>query len=281
MTYAVVMKLLDGLTDHSVYMDNYYTSPTLFRDMKKLGLKACGTARLDRTGIPKAFKEKLEKGQVRTARLPGGVFGLQWMDKRMVSMLSTEEERGMTTVRRRSRQSTHTRGTEEVQKPSIIVEYNTYMGGVDQVDQMLSYYGFSHRTIKWWRRAFFHLFDLSVVNAYILYHENGGKLTHEQFRVELARQLISSVELPSTASPTALSPTSRLTDRHFMEKIPLTSTGRKVQSQCHVCCWKKGRKRVTTTYRCKQCNVPLCVVPCFELYHTHTNPVRYLQQARV
>ncbi len=44
------------------------------------------------------------------------------------------------------------------------------MGGVNKSDQLLSFYGFSHWTVKWWRRAFFHLFDMAIVNAYILSH---------------------------------------------------------------------------------------------------------------
>ena len=39
-------------------------------------------------------------------------------------------------------------------------------GGVDKADQLLSYYGFSHRPVKWWRHAFF---GNAIVNAYILY----------------------------------------------------------------------------------------------------------------
>ena len=162
--YAVVMKLLEGLdTDHQIYMDNYYTSPTLFRDLKRLGFGACGTARVDRKGIPPTFRGKLPKGQVRTSTLSGGVLALQWMDKRLVTMLSTGNDSSMSTIQRRSRHSTG--GLEVIQKPSVVVDYNTHMGGVDQADQMLSYYGFSHRTVKWWRRAFYHLFNISIVHC--------------------------------------------------------------------------------------------------------------------
>ena len=105
MTYAVVMKLLRGLENgnHDVYMDNYYSSPTLFRDLKSLGFGACGTVRVDRTGIPSVFRSALEKGKVRSRQLPGGVLALQWQDKRPVTMLSTIHSRGMTTDQRRSR----------------------------------------------------------------------------------------------------------------------------------------------------------------------------------
>ena len=38
---------------------------------------------------------------------------------------------------------------EEVRKPVVVERYNEFMGGVDTGDQLLSYYGFSHRTLKW------------------------------------------------------------------------------------------------------------------------------------
>ena len=38
---------------------------------------------------------------------------------------------------------------EVIRKPKVISEYNMYMGGVDKGDQLITYYGFSHRTSKW------------------------------------------------------------------------------------------------------------------------------------
>ena len=84
------------------------------------------------------------------------------MDKRLVTMVSAVHNDDMVSKRRR------TGGQEEIQKPKMIVEYNSYMGGVDKSDQFLSYYGFDHRSVKWWKRVAFHLLDLSIVNAYIV-----------------------------------------------------------------------------------------------------------------
>ena len=75
------------------------------------------------------------------------------------------------------------------------MEYNKYMGGVDRADQLLCYYGFGHRTVRWWRRAFFFLLDMAVVNSYILYSRQcteGRRYTHEQFRVDLAKELLAA-----------------------------------------------------------------------------------------
>ena len=38
--------------DYVVFTDNFYSSPTLFRDLLTRGFGACGTARQDRHGIP-------------------------------------------------------------------------------------------------------------------------------------------------------------------------------------------------------------------------------------
>ena len=45
------MGLLQGFEDqgHHIYMDNYYTSIAVFRDMVGRGFEACGTARTDQT----------------------------------------------------------------------------------------------------------------------------------------------------------------------------------------------------------------------------------------
>ena len=99
---------------------------------------------------------------------------LKWMDKREVMMLSTIHDDSFVT-KRRSR--TAIDGQEDILKPLVVEEYNRHMGGVDTGDLLQSYYGFSHCTVKWWRWLFFHLIDLAIVNAYILYLMSpcGGK----------------------------------------------------------------------------------------------------------
>ena len=36
-------------------------------------------------------------------------------------------------------------GQEVIRKPVMVDDYNTYMGGVDRSDQMLLYYGYTHK----------------------------------------------------------------------------------------------------------------------------------------
>ncbi len=58
-THAVVLKLADGLEHrgHHLYCDNYYTSPTLFCSLRRLGFGACGTARSNQKRMPVVVTE--------------------------------------------------------------------------------------------------------------------------------------------------------------------------------------------------------------------------------
>ena len=280
------MRLLEGYerNDHHVYMDNYYTSPALFLEMAQNGFEACGTARVNRQGMPEEWKisrkgksVKMNKGDVRTKKLDR-VMALQWQDKRVITMLTTIHDDQMISKKRRSRFGKD--NEENVDKPLCIEEYNKHMGGVDRSDQLLSYYGFIHKTLKWSNRASFHLLDLAIVNSYILYklsHQGKKHKSHAQYRIDIANSLLLEAGHTTMEENEELqSPHNRLTGRHFPSKLPLRASGLKSQRECVVCSFKKGRKRKTTTYYCQHCNVPLCVTPCFELYHTHKDPQRYL-----
>ena len=216
----------------------------------------------------------MKKGEVKERDIREGKV-IQWMDKRPVTLLTTFHDSSSIQTTRRTRHAEN--GQEVVSKPAAIAEYNKFMGGVDKSDQFLSYYTFHHRTLKWWKRAAFHLLNLACVNAYIIYCESHHKLIHELFLVEVAKGLLiqcghSSDDLENSdgqtfSSPAEIPPSFRLTGRHFLEELPPCDSGRIRQCVCRVCSNRKGRKKVTTRYRCKSCKVPLCPTTCFELYH--------------
>ena len=45
------------------------------------------------------------------------------------------------------------------------------MGGVDCNDQLLKYSAFNRRTLKWWKKVFFRLLNVAMVNSYVLHCE--------------------------------------------------------------------------------------------------------------
>ena len=231
----------------------------------------CGTVRLNRRGIPKPFQaQKLKRGKV-TSFQNGVITGMKWMDKRPVTVLSTIHDISMSTISRRNRLAPG--GIETVQKPTMIVDYNTFMGGVDKADQLVTYYGFSHHSKKWWKRAFVHLLDTTMVNAYLLYcstvRSTSQRLTHVDFRLSVAMALIEKSELPSAPLPQYPQDATHLPARLIgRELFPEPGSKR----DCKVCSRRGvGKKQKQTNYQCCTCKVPLCIHPCFKIYHTHKN----------
>ena len=51
------------------------------------------------------------------------------------------------------------------EKPMVIADYNQFMLGVDKLDQLMAYYSFLHKSVKWWRKIFW-LLEVMVINAY-------------------------------------------------------------------------------------------------------------------
>ena len=56
----------------------------------------------------------------------------------------------------------------KVEKPESVYYYGGRMGGVDLSDQLLNYYSFLRKIMKWSRKLLIHLFNLVILNAYIL-----------------------------------------------------------------------------------------------------------------
>jgi hypothetical protein len=54
----VVKDLTRKITDkgHHVYMDNFFSNPTLFEELAKEAIYCCGTARGNRKGMPENLK---------------------------------------------------------------------------------------------------------------------------------------------------------------------------------------------------------------------------------
>lgn len=206
---------------------------------------------------------------------------MKWTDKRDVVILSTKHTPTMVVTNKTNQNG------EPVVKPLCVLDYNANMGGVDRADQLSKYYSFARKTNKWWVKLLFYIVNLVVTNSYVLYLKNyrGGRpLTQYKFRRELARQMIAAHEMqrvPRGRPSLHRDQERRLTERHFPDLIP-AKEGAKIQNptrKCVVCNENSGkrhtpgesRKRRETRYWCSQCEKALCVVPCFERYHTLVN----------
>ena len=72
---------------------------------------------------------------------------------------------------------------EKIEKPEAVYYYCGTMGGVYLSDQLSHYFSFlrkSTKSTKWSRKLLIHIFNLVILNAYILNKHYGcEKLTHE------------------------------------------------------------------------------------------------------
>ena len=170
---------------------------------------------------------------------------MEGQDKREVNMLSTFPDDTCIEKRRRTRLASD--GTEVIRKPRIVEECNQHMGGVDKSDQLVLYYGYAHRSIKWWKRVFFHILDLALVNAHIVHNITVEKqLTQLDFRMSVATGLLEGYQQQvhtHYVAPRVELPL-RLTERPFPDPVP-SDTPYGGRPQCEVCRARKKKKAQT------------------------------------
>ena len=160
----------------SLYVDNYYTSTTLFTVFK--------TAQVKRKGDKFVMNN-------------GTLLAVKFKDRTVFQMLSSVHSVNEVEIGRND----HGTGL-PITKPEIVHDYNKFMGAVDQCDQMVAYSCFRQRTMKWWKKVFFHLFSLTVLNAYILYKERTqSPVLHRTFSRELVKKLITSSGISPSLTP--------------------------------------------------------------------------------
>lgn len=284
-TEAVVMRLMKPylMKGHELFMDNYYNSFELSEKLLKCKTHTNGTLRSNRKSNPKDLvRRKLKKGEHFWLRRKQ-VYVSKWREKRDVLVITTRNHPRMISVRNRY-------GKEKM-KPIEVSTYNDHMSGVDRCDQMTATYSSPRKTIRWYKKVFFHLLDVTVWNAFYLTRKfckgNSRKYRFLNFRDDLIKRLI---QLPGDVEAKHLIRRQKHDNRrpeqasygtehvipgpstggHWPEKNPGEPTPKskkkKVFLKCRLCTSKKIRKE--TSYRCKGCaeKPPLCP-DCFQEWH--------------
>ena len=125
-------------TQTHAFMDNYYSHPTLFLDLKEIGIDSTGTFRAIRRDIPKLIKNAVvgsvkakKKKNIRYFIHEKGLAALKWHDKRDVCMLTPRGNLGFVEKVNRRNQT--------LKKPEVIFDYTRNMGGIDRLNQKVKY----------------------------------------------------------------------------------------------------------------------------------------------
>ena len=135
------------------------------------------------------------------------------------------------------------------------------MSGIDRQYQMNSYYPFSRKTIRWYKKIGIHVIQMPLLNSYNLYNQSqvGSKMTLYDFRLSILSELLPAFPKPSLD----------VKRKHIPKTHEIGKSGRALRKRCCVCAKKKIRK--DTSYFCSICpNHPsLCLEPCFVKFHNN------------
>ena len=182
----------------------------------------------------------------------GPILAIAWVDNKVVYFLTTIHPSEFPRRASAKTQVVRRRGAGEggesgaVPCPPLLKDYNSYMGGADQADQMLRYYTCIRKTIKWYRRVLFHEIEVVIHNAFVIECDEREGTTRAlrtalEFREELAENLIGNRRVPQRTPRPPQNEEPRLTD--VGARIPEMRSDR---GNCAVCS-KKDQK---CTQRC-------------------------------
>lgn len=292
----VVLRLVSEVPkglNYKCFFDNWFTSPELIVELKKMGILTVATINRNRLRgctfksdkeLSKAGRGAYEVNYEKTS----GMSIVKWYDNKAVLLASSFI--GPEPVERCRRWSKEKKQYVEVDRPHIVKVYNHNMGGVDLADMFAALYRIDIRPRRWYLRILYYLIDLSLVNGWLLYRRHLNQKQEKKymplldFRVQVADALIKvgkqadlnsrkrgrpSLEGDPTSHQAAPPPPP-------LQRIPAPSDDVRLDRCDHfpIHAEKRGRCRLCkkgyTQMSCLKCKVLLCFTKdknCFLEYH--------------
>ncbi|XP_045608014.2 piggyBac transposable element-derived protein 4 [Procambarus clarkii] len=272
---AVVQTLMQTYLGkgHNLYLDSWCSSLKLFGYLRENKTGACGLVRTEKKCMP-VFNAKMKKGECQSFHA-NNILALKWCGNRDMRLLSTVHE----VVKVDSRIKVGKLKGQKLKKPRAVLDYITNVRQIDKCHLRSSSVDCVMKKAKWHIKLFFHLLDMVVLNTYTLYQVATGKTpVFTDFQLRLIRQVLQAfmrtqphgrLKMPCGTNRTTFP--LRLTSRHFPRSLPLTKMKKRYSKRGCVLCrttTRAPRQRRETRFYCEECRVALCLVPCFEEYHT-------------
>lgn len=289
----VVLRLAENLPPGcNLYMDRYFTSIHLL-DILHYKANCQGTGTLRKNNIPYNINFKTDSEMKRQGRgsvdekvrSDGQVCVVKWYDNKPVVLASSAQgKHPEDTCKRWSKKD---KEYIFINRPSIVKNYNSYMGGVDLLDRIISYYRICARTKKWTIRVIMHFIDFAIAASWIEYRRHKAMssepkidlLDYLEFRVKIQEYLFhGSEECETSEYEPSEPPTPK--KRKNNAKVPLPCDHLRKKKNLHLPeipkpasknrCRMPGCKSNSARIRCTTCKIFLCMQEdrqCFKLYH--------------
>lgn len=250
-------------TNHVLYCDTLFTSPTLLASLFNVGIRVCGSVKRNRIGMPSIA----ELPPAQLAAIPRGahlqmqrddVTLCAWRDKKLILLLYNHiDPKQLTTMQRWGDDG----AIYQLGCPQAIRDYFHHARAVDVINQLHYSYLPGRKSRKCWTRLVWWLIDICILNAFRLWRVQHPDESHLDFRMQLAHELMEC--LPVARRPLRGAHThpgaGALAKDHY-------SVLTQARADC-VQCSRRPDGRVTTRYVCEKCGVHLCIGACFAAYH--------------
>ena len=228
-----------------VAMDNYFTLPNVMKKLRELDIGVVGTSRFKKNWPPKELKALTMEGtnfnEFHYCYDEHGTLLARWMDNSLVFCVSTVHQIGsvIKRMRKRPRKTAANKrhvskvwgelGKIEIKIPTLIDDYNHWMGGVDVVDQLIAYYHPNARCRRTWIPMFLQIVSMVRCNAITVYKDHctknkQKKLSHKDFTLSMIDVLLKKAKRHSSICGKRTA---------FTENHPLTKPN--VKKRRHLC----------------------------------------------
>ena len=252
----VIVSMASVLKENDyVFFDSYFTTRESINYLDKKGIFYVGSVRKNRRGFPKFVEYK-------DILFPyyklNNMLLVQYPDNKLIIVVSNCFTEPVDLIFEKKNNK-----NENKIKPFLLEQYSKYARGIDKNNQLTSFYFANKKSIKWYKKVFIYLLDACITNSFILYKKvEGNKIGLLDFKINIIYSL-KGQNRKIIKNPIYVEPKRRLIGKHYLEEA-------EERKDCILCSNRKFQGRKLTKYRCRYCNVHLCI-ECFSIFHDNRN----------